>query len=306
MRFLAWFRSVAAKFFHRSQIERDMEEELRSHTQHRADDLERSGLDRAEAERRARIEFGGHGRFKEECREALGGNFIEILMRDVRFSVPVLRKSPGFTIVAVLTLALAIAANAVVFGILNALILRPLNVPQAESLYGIDRASAWGSYQSYPDYLDLRDHNRGFDGLAAYTIAAAGLDADQYCVILPPMSRERFTAAVGLADVILDTPGWSGGKSTLDCLAADPAIVTLPGRFMRGRHTAAILRRIGGVATIARSLNEYVEIAARLGRDADWRATQRLAVAAGKPRAFRDMEYMRALETFLAEAVARS
>jgi protein O-GlcNAc transferase len=135
--------------------------------------------------------------------------------------------------------------------------------------------------------------------------AAVGLDAKQYCVVLPPMSPERFVAAVGVADVVLDTPGWSGGKSTLDCLAQDPAIVTLPGRFMRGRHTEAILRRIGCEATIARSLDDYVAIAARLGLDAGWRAEMRQAVARGKADAFRDLGYVRALETFLAEAVTR-
>jgi predicted O-linked N-acetylglucosamine transferase (SPINDLY family) len=136
--------------------------------------------------------------------------------------------------------------------------------------------------------------------------AAAGLDAERHCVILPPMPQERFIAAVGLADVILDTPGWSGGKSTLDCLAQDPAIVTLPGRLMRGRHTAAILRRIGCEETIAASLDEYVAIAARLGQDAAWRRQVRQTVARGKARAYRDTEYMRALETFLADAVARA
>ena len=94
----------------------------------------------------------------------------------MRFSLRVLRKSPGFTIAAVLTLALAIGANAVVFGVLNALILRPLNVPQAQSLYAIERGSDKAIVQSYPDYLDLRDRNRSFDGLAAYGLAAAGLD----------------------------------------------------------------------------------------------------------------------------------
>ncbi len=102
--------------------------------------------------------------------------FVETLKQDARFSVRVLRKSPGFTVVAVLTLALAIGANAVVFGVLNAVILRPLNVPQAESLYEIQhRHDPFGS-QSYPDYLDLRDRNRSFEGLAAFNFAQVGLD----------------------------------------------------------------------------------------------------------------------------------
>jgi predicted permease len=163
--------------FRRSQIEKDLEEELRAHIQHRADDLERSGLNRAEAERRARIEFGGQGRFKEECREALGGNFIESGFNDLRFSLRVLRKSPAFAIVAVVTLAVAISANAVVFGILNALILHPHNAPQAESLYAIERASDQFAPESYLDYLDLRDRNRSFEGLAAYALMPAGLDS---------------------------------------------------------------------------------------------------------------------------------
>jgi predicted permease len=153
-----------------------MDEELRSHIQHRADDLERSGVKRSEAERRARIEFGGYERFKEECHEAAGGNFFETLMQDVRFSVRGLRKSPGFAFAAVLTLALAIGANAVVFSILNAFILRPLNVPHAETLFGLWRTQDKGMSESYPDYLDLRDRNHSFESLVAYNVDLAGLD----------------------------------------------------------------------------------------------------------------------------------
>ena len=176
MKLLDSFRFRISTLLRRSEIDAEMEEELRSHIQHRADDLERTGLARAEAERLARIEFGGQVKYKEECHDALGNNFMETLVQDVRFSLRVLRKSFGFTLAATVTLALAIGANAVVFGILNALILHPRNVPQAQSLYGIEHGSDKSPLQSYPDYLDLRDRNHSFDGLAAYNVCWAGLD----------------------------------------------------------------------------------------------------------------------------------
>ena len=98
------------------------------------------------------------------------------ILQDLRFAIRRLRKSPGFTIAAVLTLALAIGANAVVFSMLNGLLLRPLSVPHAHSLYALQRGNETYIVQSYPDYLDLRDRNRSFYGLAAYTIAQAGFD----------------------------------------------------------------------------------------------------------------------------------
>ena len=176
MRVLDSLRFRIATLFQRSQMNAEMEEELRSHIQHRADDLEGSGLSRPEAARRARIEFGGHVRYKEESREAAGGVFVESLFHDLRFAFRMLRKSPGFTAVAVVTLAVAIGANAVVFSVMNGLILRALNVPQPESLYTTERGTDKDSSESYPDYLDLRDRNRAFDGLIAYNISQAGLD----------------------------------------------------------------------------------------------------------------------------------
>jgi predicted permease len=163
-----------AALFRRSQIDADMDDELRSHIQLRADDLEDEGASRAEAERKARIEFGAYERFKEECHEEAGGTFFESLKSDVRLAVRMLRKSPGFALVAVITLAVAIGANALVFGVLNALILRPLNVPRPESLYGLEHGAS--GYESYPNYLDIRERNRSFEDLGAFTIADVALD----------------------------------------------------------------------------------------------------------------------------------
>src|SRR5260370_16729819 len=94
---------------------------------------------------------------------------MQTLWQDLRYGVRVLKKNPGFTLVAVLTLAMAIGANAVVFSVLNALILHPLHVPQAKSLYGIQHANEASSYQSYPNYLDLRHPNRTFHPLSTYS-----------------------------------------------------------------------------------------------------------------------------------------
>jgi predicted permease len=98
---------------------------------------------------------------------------------DIRLALRQLRKAPGFALTAVLTLALAIGANAIVFSVLNALILRPLNVPHPETLFMLERAygSDTSPSESYPDYRDLRDGNRSFDSLILYNIiGGVGLD----------------------------------------------------------------------------------------------------------------------------------
>jgi predicted permease len=180
MNVFASLRTLASRLFDRSQPntdpDTDLDDELRSHIEHRADDLERTGLPRAEAWRRARIEFGGYERYREEAHQAMGRDFAETFMQDLRLSLRTMRKKPAFTAVAILTLALAIGANAVVFAVLNALVLRPLDVPQAQSLYAIFHDDGKDSHQSYPGYLDLRDRNRSFDGLAAFNVLEAGLD----------------------------------------------------------------------------------------------------------------------------------
>ncbi|MGH9710014.1 MAG: ABC transporter permease, partial [Candidatus Acidiferrales bacterium] len=179
MKLLSSLRFRIATLFHRSQANIEMDEELRSHIQHRADALERSGLPRAKAERRARIEFGGYQKVKEECRETFGVHFVETLVQDVRYAIRTLRNSLSFTAAAVLTLAVAIGANAVVFAALNALVLRPLNVLHPQTLYTLEWASDKYGADSYPNYLDIRDRNRSFDFLAAFTMSETALQTGQ-------------------------------------------------------------------------------------------------------------------------------
>jgi predicted permease len=159
----------------RRKLHDDLSEEIRLHIEERAEHLISEGMAPQEAERQARIAFGNRTVIEERSREVWQWPTLESIWADVRIAGRQLRRSPGFAIATVLTLALAIGANAVVFGMLNALILRPLNVPQAQSLYAIEHGSDYG-FQSYPDYLDLRDRNRSFDSLAAFTATQVGLD----------------------------------------------------------------------------------------------------------------------------------
>jgi predicted permease len=158
----------------RKQDER-LRDEIAEHIALQTEENLRAGLSLMEARRQAMLKFGGVEAMKEDYRAERGLLFVENFVRDLRFAFRMLRKSPSFTAVAVVTLAMAIGANAVVFGVMNAVILRPLNVPDGQSLY----ATAYGvdtGFQSYPNYVDLRDRNRSFDDLAAFTFAFVGLN----------------------------------------------------------------------------------------------------------------------------------
>lgn len=171
MQLVSSIRTLLAFVFQRSRVEREMEDELRSHLQSRTDDLERQGLLRAEAERRARVEFGGYQRYKEECREALGTRFTREVIADLRYGLRVLRRNPGFAAIAISTLALGVGATTAIFSVVNAVMLKPLPFLTADRLVRIESVivATWrGGVASYPDFLDWRARNHVFDGMAVF------------------------------------------------------------------------------------------------------------------------------------------
>ena len=165
MKLFSSIRSIVTALMHRARVENETEEELRAHVKNRAEDLERNGLTQSEAHRRARIEFGNHEKFKEECREERGDFWLETVWTDIRFGARMLRRSPGFTAVAILTLALGIGANTAIFSVVNAVLLQPLPYPNAKRLALI--WSQWGKETrgpaSGPEMMELRKRCQAFE-----------------------------------------------------------------------------------------------------------------------------------------------
>lgn len=138
------------------------------------------------------------------------------------------------------------------------------------------------------------------------TFAALGLRATDHCVHLGRLSQSKFVAAIGLADVFLDSIGWSGCNSALESLPRDKPIVTTAGALMRGRHSAAILRMMDVTGTIADTLDRYVDIAARLANDPAERQAVARAMAENKHKVYRDRACISDLEALLERAARNS
>jgi protein O-GlcNAc transferase len=127
-------------------------------------------------------------------------------------------------------------------------------------------------------------------------------DSD-HVIFLPRLSAPEFNAINNLADVFLDSIGWSGCNSTFEAIACNLPVVTLPGVLMRGRHSAAILNIMGVKETVASTMDEYIELAVRLGNDAEWRQQISEKIAENKHRIYKDWACIAALEEFLEKAV---
>ena len=170
---MSWLR----RFFARKRLEMDLDKELRFHFESQVADKVRSGISESEARRLTRLEFGGIDQIKEDCRERRGTLWLESIVQDVRYGLRQWRKSPAFTLIAILSLTLGIGANTAIFTLLNAILLRPLPVQNPRELLLLGNGRAQGSTGSVPDgswklfsysfFHDFRLKQTSFSGIAA-------------------------------------------------------------------------------------------------------------------------------------------
>src|ERR1700733_3090383 len=139
------------RLFARRRMDRDLDKEIQFHVESQVADKMRSGISEIEARRLTRLEFGGSEQIKEDCRQSRGTMWLESLVQDVRFGLRQLRKSPGFTSIAILSLTLGIGANTAIFTLLNAILLRPLPVQKPSELLLFGNGQSQGSIGSIPD-----------------------------------------------------------------------------------------------------------------------------------------------------------
>ncbi len=169
-----------ANLFRRAHVDREINDELYAHIEMRTEDNVRAGMSPEEARRDALLRFGNRTVMHERASAADTEQILAGIGRDLHYALRQLRHAPGFALTAILTLALGIGANVVVLSVLNALILRPLDLPHAERMSSIVQKNHGDVSQSYPDYLDYRARNSTFSDIAVYRLAAAGLSAEGF------------------------------------------------------------------------------------------------------------------------------
>jgi hypothetical protein len=153
-------------------VDEEFRSEIEFHVSAYAEDLMRHGVPRQEAERRARVEFGSVNRVREECRAARGVALLDDLWSDLRYAARMMRRSPGFAAVAILSLGFGLGANTAIFTLVDTVMLKSLPVKNADRLFFVDNSggkSGGGNGPPYPCYEIMRDHNQYFSGLAAFS-----------------------------------------------------------------------------------------------------------------------------------------
>lgn len=159
----------------RSKLEREVDAELQSHIEMRIEDSIAEGMSPEEARRNALLRFGNPIVTKERVATMDVSLALDSVWRDICYALRQLLKHPGYAITTVVTLALGVGANVIVFSVLNALILLPMNVADPQGLYNVEHKEHGWYSQSYPDYLDYHDRNSTFSGMVAYDMNSVAI-----------------------------------------------------------------------------------------------------------------------------------
>jgi hypothetical protein len=164
-------RSLLRNLFSSHGVEIDLDQEVRAHAEMLTEEKMREGMSQDEAQRAARMELGGIEQVKEQVREQRLGNWLHSVYADCRFALRQLRKNPGFTLIAILTLALGIGANAALFTVVENVLLRPLPYANSERLIYIGPKTDKLQFAntSWMNYRDIREQSHSFQALGVYT-----------------------------------------------------------------------------------------------------------------------------------------
>src|SRR5215469_16821015 len=242
-----WLKQLVS----RRRLYGDLSEEIREHLEEKVEGLVRNGMSRKDAECAARREFGNVALTEESAREVWRWPSVENLLQDVRYGFRMLRNNPGFSLVAIVTLALGIGANTAIFSVVDAALIRPLPYWQASRLITLGEVRPqegessesdtriWNA--SYPDYLDWTRQSKSFASLAGFsgdlfTLHGTGEPEQIFGAqatinfFSPPWASGRFSAGISRlartsrrdqkSPSSVMAPGSAGSAATSRCLAA--------------------------------------------------------------------------------------
>jgi predicted permease len=229
--------------FARSRREREMAEELEAHLQLHIDDNIRAGMPAVEARRQALLKFGGVEAIKEQQRDRGGYPIVSHLLQDLRFAARLLRKAPGFSVTAIVTIALAVGVNAAIFTVLNAAALQRLPVPAGDRLVNVSigfegpgrrMVSGSPSMLSYQEYEAVRDQSRGFVGVLAFAGATkvATLGGPEPRPVLATLATCNYFDVLGVG------PALGRTLNAEDCAPGAPATAVLSHRLWQKAFSA--------------------------------------------------------------------
>jgi predicted permease len=225
------FRSL----FRRTAVTQEIDQELQFHLEQQMEKYLRAGLTREQASRRLRLEFGGLTQIQEDCREARGVSFVEHIGQDVRYAMRMFGRTPGFTVVVVMTLALGIGANTAVFSLMNAVLLKMLPVKDPEQLVRFSKIQpVYGENDnfSYPEVERFQREPETFSGVFAFAyLGGVDIEVNGHGEIANGQAVSgNYFSTLGVSAILGRTI-----SSADDHLAGESAIAVISYKYWRER-----------------------------------------------------------------------